>query len=418
MQSKQSWLGEQAFGDDAGALVNIAYKSHLDALKFMTSVLRDPNGVGLLQGPDASGKTTTVRRFAEKLPDDTAIALVDGSRIKPRELLSRILVQFGYDTGLESTDELLKMVDVFAMQQTRSIQPPVLIVDNADRMFPSALRTLSMLARIEVQQRFAMRIILTGSEGLTALIQSDGMKNVAKRNVGVFMMGPLSLREALIYLHERLAACGVNNADTVFPVDVCDRLYEQSNGWPGLMDRYAREAIGRAQNFPLRVADTDAIDTEEGLLPDEIPILEAGQSARPLAPRIIISKDAATVADYTFKSRKVLIGRSDFADIVVDDDFVSKLHAVMLLYSDALVLLDLNSANGVTVNSVRVRRTILKNDDIISLGNHRLKVANAPAISEEMLELVNTPDTIRMKNLLDIRRRKLARLALVRKQRG
>lgn len=415
MQSEQSWLGEQAFGDDAGALVNIAYKSHLDALKFMASVLRDQRGVGLLQGPDASGKTTTVRRFTEKLPGDTAIAFVDGTRIKPRELLSRILAQFGYDTGLESTDELLKMVDVFAVQQTRSNQPPVLIVDNADRMFPSALRTLSMLAQIEMQQRFAMRIILTGGEGLAALIQSDGMANVAKRSVGVFMMGPLSLREALIYLHARLAACGVNNADTVFPVDVCDRLYDQSSGWPGLMDRYAREAIGRAQNFPLRVTDTEALDAEEQALPDEIPVLESNEPVGQLPPRIIVSKDAATVADYTFSSKKVLIGRSDFADIVVDDDFVSKLHAVMLLYSDALVLLDLNSANGITVNSVRVRRTILKNDDIISLGNHRLKVTNAPAISDEMMELINTPDTIKMQNLLDIRRRKLARLALVRK---
>jgi type II secretory pathway predicted ATPase ExeA len=414
MQSKQSWLGEQAFGDDAGALVNIGYKSHLDALKFMASVLRDQRGVGLLQGPTGSGKTTTLRGFAEKLPGDTAIAFINGTRIKPRELLSRILAQFGYDTGLESTDELLQMVEVFAVQQTRSVQPPVLIIDNVDRMFPSALRTLSALAKIEIQQRFAMRIILTGGDGLTSLIQSDGMRSVAKRSVGVFMMGPLSLREALIYLHARLAACGVNNADTVFPVDVCDRLFEQSGGWPGLMDRFAREAIGRAQSFPLRVTDTDAQETDDQAV-SEIPVLESGQAVGPSPPRIIISKDGATVADYTFSNKKVLIGRSDFADIVVDDDFVSKLHAVLLLYSDALVLLDLNSANGITVNSVRVRRTILKNDDIISLGNHRLKVANAPAISDEMMKLVNTPDTIKMKNLLDIRRRKLARLALVRK---
>jgi pSer/pThr/pTyr-binding forkhead associated (FHA) protein len=276
------------------------------------------------------------------------------------------------------------------------------------------LRTLSALAKIEIQQRFAMRIILTGGDGLTSLIQSDGMRSVAKRSVGVFMMGPLSLREALIYLHARLAACGVNNADTVFPVDVCDRLFEQSGGWPGLMDRFAREAIGRAQSFPLRVTDTDAQETDDQAV-SEIPVLESGQAVGPSPPRIIISKDGATVADYTFSNKKVLIGRSDFADIVVDDDFVSKLHAVLLLYSDALVLLDLNSANGITVNSVRVRRTILKNDDIISLGNHRLKVANAPAISDEMMKLVNTPDTIKMKNLLDIRRRKLARLALVRK---
>lgn len=414
MQAKQSWLGEQAFGEDAGALVNIAYKSHQDALKFMASVLRDQRGVGVLQGPTGAGKTSTARRFAEKLSADTAVAFIDGTRIKPRELLSRILAQFGYNTGLESTDELLKMVDVFAVQQTRSNQPPLLIIDNVDRMFPSALRTLNMLAAIESQQRFALRIVATGGDGLTALIESDGMVKLARRSLGVFMMGPLSLREALIYLHARLAAVDVNNADTVFPVDVCDRLYEQSAGWPGLIDRHAREAIGRAQNFPLRVADTYARDKEDDG-PIELPDLDVSDVSVPSPPRFIVSKDGVTVSDYTFRDKKVIIGRSDFADIVVDDDFISKLHAMLLLYSDALVLLDLNSANGITVNSVNVRRTILKTDDIISLGNHRIKVKNAPAISDEMAELMNTPDTIEMKNLREIRQRKLERLALVKK---
>jgi len=75
-----------------------------------------------------------------------------------------------------------------------------------------------------------------------------------------------------------------------------------------------------------------------------------------------------------------------------------------MLYSDALVMLDLNSSNGLTVNSARVGSTILKDNDVISLGNHRLKVRNAPAISDEMQQLLNSPNTIKMKNLVDMRR--------------
>ncbi len=77
---------------------------------------------------------------------------------------------------------------------------------------------------------------------------------------------------------------------------------------------------------------------------------------------------------------------------------------MLLLYSDALVLLDLNSANGTTVNSVKVKKTILRDNDVISLGHHRLKVENAPEISAEMQELLKSPDTLKMKNLIDIRR--------------
>ena len=421
MQEKHSWIGEKAFGEDAGALVTVAYEAHRDALRFMKLALNDPKGICLLEGPRAAGKTTIARRFAEKMPGDTAIAVLDGNRIKPRELLSRMLSQFGYDTGLESTDELLKMVNVFAVQQARRGVPPILVIDNVDRMFPSALRTLSQLAEIVAgEERYGLRMVLTGREGLKPIVESEGMASVARRNVGSFVVSPLSLREALLYLHARLGACGVNNADTVFPVDVCDRLYQQSGGWPGLMNQFAIEAIGRATEFPLRLSDTESQDdtviqdqlAETDVLSEELPVLDVSEAVGKVAPKFVISKNGKLVTDYTFTTNKVLIGRSDFADVVVDDDYVSKMHAVVLFFSDALVLLDLNSANGTTVNSVTVRSTILKTNDIISLGNHRLKVLNAPAISPEMKKLLENPDTIKMKSLVESRRANAEKLGL------
>lgn len=105
----------------------------------------------------------------------------------------------------------------------------------------------------------------------------------------------------------------------------------------------------------------------------------------------------------------MLLGRSEFADIVIDDDFVSKMHIALLLYSDALILLDLNSANGTIVNSVRVKSTILKDNDIISLGNHRIKVLDAPALNEDVSKILDTHDTVNMTSLIDIRRLKAER---------
>ncbi len=413
MQAKQSWLGDQAFGKDAADLVTMAYDSHREALRFLQSVLNDQNGVGLLLGPKSSGKSTTVRRLAEQLPRDTAVALIDGSRIKPRELFAGMLGQFGYDTGLESSDELVKMVNVFAVQQTRSCEPPVLIIDNIDRMYPSTLRALNMLAELKAQQRFAIRVIMSGGEGSGAIIESDVMASIANRMVGSFVISPLSVQEALIYLHARLSACGVNSADTIFPVDVCDRLYQQSGGWPGLMNQFALDAIARARDFPVSVTDTRSHDEVGHEFEEHIPVLDAASAVGRLPPQLAISRDGNKLSDYVFDQNKVLIGRSGFADIVIEDDFVSKLHAVMLLYSDALVLLDLNSANGTTVNSVKVKSTLLKDDDVISLGNHRLKVRNAPAISDDMAKFLRTSDTIKMKNLIEMRRQRARRLASV-----
>ena len=131
---------------------------------------------------------------------------------------------------------------------------------------------------------------------------------------------------------------------------------------------------------------------------------DAMKTRNPSPPRIIISQHRETVGEYTVTDKKVLIGRSEFADIVIEELYASKLHAMVLVYSDALVLLDLNSANGVTVNSMKTKCAILKENDIIMIGHHRLKIENAPELSEEMRQMVESRDTLKMKNIADVQR--------------
>ncbi len=53
---------------------------------------------------------------------------------------------------------------------------------------------------------------------------------------------------------------------------------------------------------------------------------------------------------------------------------------------------------------METKKAVLRNNDIISLGQHRLKVENVPAISDEMAEKIRRADTLTLKNLDDVRR--------------
>ena len=359
-------------------------------------MLGDGTAVGLIEGPAGSGKSTVLRQFVSELPRDAAVAVVDGTRIKPRGLLSEILARYGYVPDLQSTDELLRMIAMFAGQQTRAYQAPILLVDNADRMFPSALQTVSKLAAITEQGNPAMRIILTSRRHIDAF--SDGKKGSPERAFDVLRLAPMSVNDALVYLHSRLEACGIGTPDSVFPGDVCDKLYALSGGRPGKLNALALAAIQATDTLPVTVSQFDAPQDNR-------------QAGAP--PRIIISRDGQAVEEYVFNDKKVLIGRSEFADIVIDDEFCSKFHVLLLLYSDGLVLLDLNSVNGTTVNSVKVKSTLVLDNDIISLGHHRLKVVNVPVADSSDAGRATIADTTRMKNLDELRQKRAAQLKAV-----
>ena len=69
---------------------------------------------------------------------------------------------------------------------------------------------------------------------------------------------------------------------------------------------------------------------------------------------------------------EVLIGRRSDADIVLNNQHVSRHHAKLVKTQDGYFLQDLGSTHGTFVNEVRVEQRVLKHGDRISLGKDRI----------------------------------------------
>jgi type II secretory pathway predicted ATPase ExeA len=385
MQAHHSSLGSKAFGEHADTGLIVAYQSHQDALRFLSSALGQPNGMALLQGPTGSGKTTIIKQQLAWSSRDSSVALIEGIHLTPRRLLTNMLSQFGVHTVSEDDDQLLRKLNNFVTQETRFSRPPVLIIDNADHATSSALRLLNWLAALDTRGNYSLRIVLSGKERLSLLPRQDGMRSLARRHPATYSLNPLTERETMIYLRTRLIAAGGDRVEQVFPMDVCDRLHEWSRGWPGALNERAVEAMeGMTERRPVR------------------PI-----------PRLTVTCDGETVAEYDLTRRQYVIGRTELADILVEDPYVSKMHAMLQVYKNAVMLVDLNSTNGTTVNSRIGVKFVLKSNDIISLGRHRLKIENAPVISAEMDECIKATDTMTMASLDDLRHSRARRTVTV-----
>jgi type II secretory pathway predicted ATPase ExeA len=371
-----SSLARKAFGEDADKDLIFTYESRRAAHRYVSSALEEKIGIAILQGPHGAGKTTIINELAPRLKREVPIALFDGAKASMQFPVSSMLSQFGVDIIPQEDERMLQTLSIYLIRQARSGTAPILIIDNADRLEPSTLSLLNWLAALDVRGRWAMRFVLTGSERLADLIAKRSMRHFEHRHPAVFALNPLSKREAVIYLRTKWIGAGGENPEAVFSLDICENLHESSRGWPGPLNDLAMEAISR-------------IGENED---------------KQLVPRIIVTDDSQTVAEYSVTKRETIIGRDKMADIVMNDGYVSKLHAILQLYKTGVVLLDLNSTNGTLVNSLEIMKTVLHNNDIIFIGRHRLKVEGLPAVSEEMIEKIRRSDTLIIDNPDDIRR--------------
>lgn len=373
MSLEKYGLRERPFNESGEPLTFVNSQSQQNAFRFLENSLTDKRGIAHLYGPEMSGKTTLVRRFGEEHRNRMSVAYVNGEGLYASQLLNKVLELYGYDVALSSTDELLNMLQVFVVQQTQTMQPPLLIVDNMHRMFPGALNALCRLAEMTARNRYALRIILVSQGDCRRILNSPSMSAVAKRLAGSFELLPLTAKDASRYLYAKLKAAGSSQPDDVFSVTICDRLFDLAGGLPGRLDKLAADFI------------------ENGQTEDE-------------APRFIVTCDNRTLMDVNMVATRVLIGRSDFSDILLTDRFISSQHALIMWEDDAVILVDLNSSNGTYVNSRRIKTQVLRNNDVIQLGDHRIKMIYPRAGVRTDFEDVDLADTAKMKNIADARR--------------
>jgi FHA domain-containing protein len=84
--------------------------------------------------------------------------------------------------------------------------------------------------------------------------------------------------------------------------------------------------------------------------------------------RLLVFLDAAQPIKYPLYKPVMTIGRSDKADIHVEGDFISRVHARLLSTVDGVVVEDIASKNGIKVNSKQTERQILHHGDVLGIG--------------------------------------------------
>jgi len=102
-------------------------------------------------------------------------------------------------------------------------------------------------------------------------------------------------------------------------------------------------------------------------------------------PEIIVKLGDNIVHKYVFDKEIMNIGRGRDNDIVIENLSVSRNHARIRREGDRYILTDLNSANGTYVNGVRVTRVEVVDEDVITVGKHKLLFQDKKETAEEAI---------------------------------
>ena len=97
---------------------------------------------------------------------------------------------------------------------------------------------------------------------------------------------------------------------------------------------------------------------------------------------------AAAGRHYPLQAAATRIGRLADNDIVLDDDYVSRHHAVIIDTGTSFVITDLRSANGVEVRGQRIRATAtLADGDHIRICDHEFtfEIAAARGLARHLM---------------------------------
>ena len=106
--------------------------------------------------------------------------------------------------------------------------------------------------------------------------------------------------------------------------------------------------------------------------------------------RFILTFPDGAAREFTLDRKQAILGRSSACDIVLHDARVSRTHARLARDEQGWTITDLGSTNGLIVNGIAVTQARLSEQDIVQMGDSRLRYAPGAAEPAPATRLIET----------------------------
>jgi len=372
---------------------------HDEALARMQFAIAINDSFTIITGEVGSGKTTLVRKLLSDMSSECTPTFVTHTRLNAEELLQMILVGLGVKPfRMGKTEMLIKlqeMVDV-ERQKGRRI---VIVVDEGQNFSVEMLEELRLLTCMDTEKSKSINIVLIGQPQLHETLQSPDLDQLRQRCRLRFHLSALSEADTEKYIRHRLQVAG-GIPDEIFDERALSSIYGLTRGIPRLVNTLCDTALIMAYIAKRDTVTMESIDDAVNELgwSDESPA--HGRTVEDeLDPdatgHLTITSNGQVRGEYVLDHPSYVIGRDLDCSIVIQSKYLSRHHALLIRDAESWMVLDLKSTNGITVNGREVQFSRLRENDVVGLGEHLMKLTAKPAakplalVVDEQDEMMN-----------------------------
>jgi len=358
-------------------------KQHARAKAYMESTIWFTDGFVVITGEIGAGKTTLIETFLRELQSDAIVAQINQTQLSPTAFLQSVLVQFGFSPFNMKKPEVLSTLNQFLMEQYSNGRKVLLIIDEAQNLTNRVLEEVRMLSGVETTKEKVLRIILAGQPELNDKLNSEELVQLTQRVRLRFHLTALSKAETNAYIDHRLEVAG-SQGRRIFAEDTYATIYKYTGGVPRLINTLCDTCLMAAFGKDKDTVSMDELDaaikelqwvefasgTNRMKVLDHVPAPQS--ESTPVVGRILLASEGKTVGERELKPGRLVIGRTSDNDLQIDSKFISRHHCQIVTQQDSCLIEDLNSTNGIFVQSKRVRRHNLNDGDVVQVGQHEI----------------------------------------------
>lgn len=252
-------LREQPFGVTPDPRFLYLSAAHREALASLYYGIEANRGfLGLIARP-GMGKTTILFHLLEKFRTSARTALIFQTQCNSREFMRLLLAELGYEGAIQDLVQMHEEFNKRLMQEARSGNRLIVVIDEAQNLDPEVLETLRLLSNFETSRAKLMQIVLAGQPALADKLASPGLAQLRQRVSIVHGLEPLPAWEVKNYIEHRLLVAGYKG-NTLFTTEAYEAVATFTQGIPRNVNNFCFNALSLACALRKRVVDLDIVN--------------------------------------------------------------------------------------------------------------------------------------------------------------